>query len=178
MATTPPPTVPEPQLCKEDVEHLQRIITIYHARLNAAWATHFRGEAVPPGHENAPDITSWAPSKVTRVLQNFRRHLLFRYYLHNVTAAMLNRTLLLIRSGLWLVTNFANPDVTPPELASARQITADDLEAVVRMLRVSEDGEMRPLWIDRGEEREREMFARRVQQVGRVAHLRSALYRD
>ncbi|KAI5795797.1 hypothetical protein EDC01DRAFT_727895 [Geopyxis carbonaria] len=158
MTTTPH------QLCEEDIKHLQRIINIYHGRLNAAWATFFPGEAVPSGHENAPDITSWAPSEISRVLQNFKRHLLSSYYSHNVPAAVVNPTISLIKSGQWLITNcdFAEPVLRPRYLVMTRGFIRDDLNALERVLGVDEAGEMRPLWIDLGEEKRREMFAKRA----------------
>ncbi|KAI5795796.1 hypothetical protein EDC01DRAFT_64788 [Geopyxis carbonaria] len=156
MTTTPPP---ELQLWEEDIELLQRIINIYHGRLNAAWATFFFGEAVPCGHENAPDITSWAPSEISRVLQSFKRHLLYPRYRPYVTTAMLNHANSLIESAEWLVDNcdLAEPDF---DAFMARSSVRDDLEAVEEIL-VDKAGEMGPLWSDRTEGKEQEVFANR-----------------
>ncbi|KAI5795798.1 hypothetical protein EDC01DRAFT_782302 [Geopyxis carbonaria] len=165
MITTPPP---ELQLCEEDIDHLQRIINIYHGRLNAAWATHFPGEAVPSGHENAPDITSWAPSEISRVLQNFKRHLLCPRYGHYLSPSYMRRyALCLIGSAQRLADNCDLTEQVSRYAAIsrriARSIARDDLAAVKQILGVDEAGEMRPLWIDPGpEEKQREMFAKRV----------------
>ncbi|KAI5777928.1 hypothetical protein EDC01DRAFT_635367 [Geopyxis carbonaria] len=159
MATTPPTTVPEPQLFEEDVEMFQGIINIYHDRLMAAWATQFRGEAVPPGGGDTPDITNWAPSKIAQALKNFKNHMYL--YSQNSSHAMRYATYYLINSGRRLIGNYSNQNSTPLEWSLDRRATMADLETVEELLGIDSSGKMMPLWIDHGEEKEREMAARR-----------------
>ncbi|KAI5777929.1 hypothetical protein EDC01DRAFT_676709 [Geopyxis carbonaria] len=161
MDSTAPNSNPERQLFEQDVALLQDIVKIYHARLMAAWATLFRGEAIPPGHGEAPDITSWAPSKISKILLNFENHL-FNYD-KNVSDTMSEMAFFLIQSSRRLVGLYSNQNRTPSQWASARGLAMSDLESVKRILGTDSSGEMKPLWIDRGVKKETKMYAKRLE---------------
>ncbi|KAI5791992.1 hypothetical protein EDC01DRAFT_105417 [Geopyxis carbonaria] len=64
-----------PQISKEHRKLFQRMITMYHYRLLAAWGTFFRGESVPAYGRNPPCIYDWSLDKIKKAVKNFENHL-------------------------------------------------------------------------------------------------------